>query len=132
MNKFYRYGVPHSTELYHHGVKGMKWGVTKNVATGVSNAASSSSGIINSVSNISKTASSKKYDNSLSQMSDQELNKRLNRLNMEKNYKTLLSEKRTSRGATYAKEALSIVGNVAAITASVATTAIAVKKLMNK
>ena len=65
MNSFYRYGVPHSTELYHHGVKGMKWGVTKNVATGVSNAANSSSGIINSVSNISKAASSKKYDNTI-------------------------------------------------------------------
>lgn len=84
-------------ELYHHGVKGMKWGVRKDRKT---------SG--------SKRKRSKKED--ISKLSDEELKKRTGRMelenrymNAEANYKKL-SNKRLHKGRTILLSILATAG----------------------
>ena len=119
--------------LKHHGVKGMKWGVRKEtLVTGARIAKSASEGF-KSASNIAGTVNnnktpSKKVRNDLSQMSDDELRRRINRLNMEQQYSNL-NPSRTSRGASFAKSTLEVAGSVAAIAGSALSIALAIKQL---
>lgn len=89
--------VNHSEEdqnaLSHYGVLGMKWGVRKGSSK------SSSKG----------TAKKKKP---LKAMTDEELHKKVNRLNLEKRYKDL-SPKQKSTGAAYVKKTLAKLGDQA-------------------
>lgn len=104
-------------ELYHHGVKGMKWGVRKKVAKEVSEASRGLSGIANTASQTSKMSKAKRRE--VSAMSDQELRERINRLNMEQQYANL-SPSRISVGASHAKSALEVIGSIATTAAAVA------------
>ena len=134
-------------ELYHYGVRGMKWGVRRSsdqVRTDTLNRQtkklSKASDIGRHTSNAFNTASdlagraarsgkpSKKVRNELSKMSDQELRNRINRMQMEQQYSSLNPSK-VSRGASYAAGALAVIGSLAAIGGSIASIAIATKQL---
>lgn len=74
--------------LAHYGVKGMKWGVRKAASSGTAGRA--------------KTTSSKPAVKSLS---DDELRRRINRIEMERKYNTLTAKQTTSGiGKTLAQE----------------------------
>lgn len=132
--------MTNTNELYHYGVKGMKWGKTKakevkqlglvsDFGRHTSNAYGEASRLADRVARSGKP--SKKVKNELSKMSDQELRNRLNRIQMEQQYASL-NPSRMSRGASRVSSALATIGSLAAIGGSVASMAIAVKQLMNK
>lgn len=89
-----------TNELYHHGVKGMKWGVRKKHKQSVK------------VHRDYYNAHSKK---SIHEMSDQELRSRINRLQMEQNY-TRISNQNVNKGKLYFDKAMKTATTVAAIT----------------
>lgn len=167
--------------LYHHGIKGMKWGVRRyqnqdgsltdvgkrrldsisdnnkrvkfdensgrmesgrsnlgkarsaiheevsNDYRNTSQAARSASDAANRMSKISRDSASRKQqkemDNmDLSTMSDNELRQRINRMNLERQYKQMSTDD-VARGRQRASEILATAGDVAAIGASAATIA---------
>lgn len=92
-----------------------------------------SSNAIKSVSNIrDRTKSNKRIKEmnkiDLSQMSDAELREAVNRLNMEKSYKSLSTENITT-GSDYLSSVLAITGDVLAIGGSIATIALAIHQI---
>ena len=134
-----------NNELYHFGVRGMKWGVRKAQPTGggshssgdstpkasgggsssggskkvanatVTRSKQSSGGTPKSSSKPSPGAKIKNYNNSrkqknqpedLSGLSDKELRQRINRLQMEKQYRQLTAQPETFSGKKMAKEIL--------------------------
>lgn len=155
-------------ELYHHGIKGQKWGVrryqnadgtltslgqrrygnlsgsdrdkainlavtkdyasSKMAAKGGSEIAGHARNVSSSVRSMRKQRSSDRMD--LSNMTDRELQTRINRMNMERNYKSLMSEN-VGKGHAYAENILSIAGSVLATTASALSIAIAIRQLKN-
>ena len=101
----------------------------KNVGIGLQQ----SSNAIKSVSNIrDRTKSNKRIKEmnkiDLSQMSDAELREAVNRLNMEKSYKSLSTEHITT-GRDYLSSVLAITGDVLAIGGSIATIALAIHQI---
>jgi len=70
-----------NNELYHHGVKGMKWGVRRTPAQ---------------LGRASKKSSSNTNRDAVKKMSDTELRQKLNRLNMEKQYLDLTAPKKSA------------------------------------
>ena len=87
--------------------------------------------IVDASSNIVKTVGdakrSGKPKEDLSKLSDDELRKRINRLDMERRYNDLTSNE-VSKGEAYATKALSITGDVLAIGLSAATLIAMLKK----
>lgn len=79
----------------HYGIKGMKWGVRRDNPSGKTPPKSAG------------------RDKSLSSISDKELQARINRLNMEKNYKKLIEESSQSEKSALEKGGR-IVGKVVA------------------
>lgn len=144
-----------NNELYHYGVPGMKWGVrrnpselsavkeatrkkrkadilekggqARNIANSTAELTRSTSSIIDSALRIRNAKRNAKSP--ARKMSDQELQKAINRMNMERTYNSLVNERRTSRGATYAKEALGILGSAAALTGAALGIATSIKTL---
>ena len=123
-----------SNSLYHHGIKGMKWGVrrtpeqlerARGYAGEGKKIVDSGKNINQSIANIRTTKNSSK---DLSKMSDQELRDRVNRMNLERQYSSLAAEDKL-RGQAYVRDTLDVAGNVLAITSSALTIAIAIKKL---
>lgn len=111
----YNYG---SDELYHWGIKGQKWGVRRyQNRDGTLTAAGKirySDG--NSESrNVSPDYVRAHTSKSISEMSDQELRDRINRLNMETNYKRLTSS------PSNLKKAMTTAASVAAAMGTVAS-----------
>lgn len=101
--------------LYHHGVKGMKWGVRRTPAQlGHKTTSSKKKKIVREVKvhEDHKKAHSKK---SIKEMSDQELRERLNRLQMEQNYRKL-DTNTVKKGRSYINSALKTAKTVAEIT----------------
>lgn len=88
--------MSHDDELYHYGVKGMKWGVrrtaeqlghiVKKGASAIAKKASESR-----EKSRQKRAYAKERSKPISEMTDDELRKRLNRLDMEKRYRDYIS-----------------------------------------
>ena len=64
----------------------------------------------------------------MSNMSDQDLRERVNRLNMEEQYSKLTS-KEMSKGQRYVKNTLEVVGPSLAITSSALAIALAIKQM---
>lgn len=93
----------------------------------------SASNVTKSISNIrDRTKSNKRIKEmnkiDLSQMSDAELREAVNRLNMEKSYKSLSTEHITT-GSDYLSSVLAITGDVLAIGGSIATIALAIHQI---
>jgi len=98
----------------------------RNVNLGLnaaSNAARSASNIVGRSKNHAKEKAAAKID--LSKMSDADLQKAINRLNMEKQYKNLSTES-VGKGREYAADILATAGDVIVIGASVASIAVAI------
>lgn len=76
--------------------------------------------------NKSKTIKTKSYED----LSDDELRKKINRLNMEKNYGELTGDtKKVRSGADWTREILQTTGAVVAIGASIAGTIVAINQI---
>ena len=104
-------------EIWHHGIKGMKWGVRRTPEqlgrrTG-SKSAKKDDDSHEDYKNAHDTKSVKK-------MSDAELRVRLNRLNMEKQY-SQMNPTRVERGRKILNSTLKVAGVVAAASSTVIT-----------
>lgn len=108
--------IQNQSELYHHGVRGMKWGVRRY---------QNSSGRLTSLGKKRKQPDAK-YDPDYAKahtkkdvrtMSDKELRDRLNRLNMEEQYK----QKTTNIGKNYMNKMIKAGTTVATVTTTALT-----------
>ena len=142
----WEYNYYADNELYHHGIKGMKWGVRRTPAqlghdTGgvdlqkAKKKVEAANTIVNESQNINRKVSGRKQRKIQKQqvqnakaMTDQELRERVNRLNMEQQYARLSAEQ-MSAGKVNVDRVLSEVGTVVALTNSVLAIALAVQKL---
>ena len=102
-----------NTYLAHYGTPGMRWGHRKAIFTNASSGSDSARRLTSSIEKIAK----KKKD--LSKLSDDELKKRVLRLNLEQQYRNLSSVDK-SRGAEKVRDILDVVGAVAGLGASAA------------
>ena len=109
-----------NNELQHYGIPGMKWGVRKDVYENTSRAASNASNALRTAS------SSTKKNKKASELSDEELKKVVARMELEQKYSNL-NPSSVSKGSARAADILSIVGGIAAVGASVAQIAVAIK-----
>ena len=98
----------HNDELYHHGIKGMKWGVRRTPAQ-----------LGHKPSKL--TTSQRKSE--MKKMSDKELRNRINRIQMEKQYMQLTAPE-VSAGKKFVKDVL--------VNAAKQTATSYVSKYMNK
>ena len=158
MSTYYVAGLPYSDELYHFGIKGQKWGIRryqnpdgtltkegkaryrvnsideyrkrqldsgKSISETVGNITSKTSDIIRRKRN--KEAI--KVDDSVKSMSDEELRKKINRIQMERQYSMLTSSDRTT-GKDKALEILETTGSIVGIVGGTLGIAATIKNLM--
>lgn len=138
-------------ELYHHGVKGMKWGIRryqnedgsltpagkkrysesltpKNIKN-VKTISDSTSNILSSVQKVN-SMNKKAYDIDLSSVSDKELRDQINRMIAEKQYKSLMGDAENINRGKETVDAVLEYGKVAlGITSSALSIALAIKQL---
>lgn len=102
-------------ELYHHGVKGQKWGVRR-----FEDAARESEKIASKAQIFTQeTRGSKAIRKNYSNISNEELQKRITRLNLERSYGDLTGDtKYVQTGKEKAREWLQTIGALLGITAS--------------
>ena len=131
----------YTDELYHHGIKGMKWGVRKDRSSGsvnlqrVKKKTEAAGTVVNESQNIRRNVSKGKVRKAQKQeisnakaMSDAELRTAVNRLNMEQQYARLTTEQ-MNIGRTNVDYVLSTVGAAIAVTNSALAIALAIQKL---
>ena len=110
-------------ELYHYGILGMKWGVRRF---------QNKDGSLTSLGKSRKKSKSadvpthEDYSNahnkkSVKSMSDAELRARLNRLQMEKNYQTLIGDDNVSKGKKIVNGLLKAATTTAAVSGTLLT-----------
>ncbi len=131
-------------QLYHHGILGQKWGVRRyqNEDGTLTNAGmrryqtmsgslNIGSKIIDNASKIGKGQKTKTIKKDYSNISDEELKKRVNRLNLEENYGRLSGEtKQVRSGAEWTREILQTAGIVTGVAGSAASLYLLIKKGM--
>lgn len=123
-------------ELYHHGVKGMRWGqhifgknpdIKRTVAINAKNGIDT---INRTISSISFNKKKKKRMN-LSNMSDAELRSKINRELLERQYDSVFNPETEAKGSKYVKNVLSVAGGVLGVTGSALGIAVAIQTLKN-
>lgn len=99
----------YSTELYHHGIKGMKWGVRRyqNADGSLTDAGKRRARRKESRAINKQRKQDLKYINTLS---DSELNAKINRLEREKRYTSLSTKKRNNSSSATSKAIKTAVG----------------------
>lgn len=147
-----------SNELQHHGIKGQKWGVrrfqnadgsltaegkkrysvsdyqqaidkTKTAGKIVNEAKT----LNNAVKRVNDPAAERRIRKSAAEMSDIELQKRVQRLNMEDNYtRMMLHRENLQRGRTFVDKALDVSAIAVQGTVASLTIALLVKQLTGK
>ena len=116
-------------ELHHHGIKGMRWGVRRYQNPDGSRTAL---GKKRESSRNDKEKKARKADvKNRRTMSDADLKKRVERMKLEKEYKTLVDED-TAPGKKYVFEILSAVGKKTLTIAAAGALAYGVKAAMTK
>lgn len=102
-------------ELWHHGIKGQKWGV-RHTPEQLGHGGGKSAKKEKAHEDYKKAHDSK----SVKTMSDAELRSRLNRLNMEKQY-SQMNPTRVERGQKILSTTLKVAGTVAAASSTAVT-----------
>ena len=116
----------HSDDLAHVGVLGMKWGHHKAInATTLGAAARTGQSVSQLGQTINKTSYSKKSLKEAKNMSDDDLKKLTNRLNLENNY---MNAKNVQSGKDRVDNILSVVGGTLAVASSAAILYDTIKK----
>ena len=116
-----------SDYLAHYGTLGMRWGRRKGSTSSGSksskpNKQERAEEKAEARANKKEAKASKKKTDPVKNMSDEELKSKINRLEMEKKYKKLENEtKTTTNGSRVAKDTLAAMGTVAAATTAVVT-----------
>ena len=102
-------------ELMHYGVKGMHWGVINDIEkpTGV---------LLDNLFNLKESKATAQRKKAVASMTEDELRKRVTRLNLEKQYSTLTQGSITA-GRDRLNRILSLVGSTAALGLSALTIA---------
>lgn len=100
-------------EIWHHGVKGMKWGV-RHTPEQLGHRTKSKQAKTDDTHEDYKKAHDSK---SVKKMSDAELRARLNRLNMEQQY-SKLNPTRVARGRQILSTSIKVAGTVAAVSST--------------
>lgn len=136
MNSYYKAEFPYSEELYHHGIKGQKWGIrrfqnsdgtlttlgkihygsqkyARIAGSAISKGAKRvAKGTANVVSKGAKRASLNFKSRHKWLMTDEELKEYTNRLTLEANYKKALADsKKKENGRKFISDNLSKIGN---------------------
>ena len=112
----------YSDELYHHGVKGMKWGVRKEV---VSTIGKTSRKTADKFGNSYKLRTSSKALAKAKTMSDEELKKVASRLELENRY---VNARTAQAGKSKINSLLSTIGTMSAAAVGVMTVYEKIKK----
>jgi len=124
--------MDNSDELYHHGIKGMKWGVRRyqNKDGSLTPQGKARARNANKRQARKEIANSRKVaSKNRSLMSDAELDRRIKRLEKEKRLREL-TESEVSPGKFYAKKAMDRYGNQVLAAAVGGATAVAVKQVV--
>ena len=142
----WNYNYYDDNEIYHHGIKGMKWGVRRTPAqlghdTGkidlqkTKKKVDAANTIVNETRNINNNVSKKQAKKVQKQkmaevksMSDKELRERVNRLNMEQQYMRMSAEQ-MNVGRANVNSVLNNVGTVVNVASSALAIAVAIQKL---
>lgn len=129
-----------TNELYHHGIKGMKWGVrkkhySKEELTNAKKVVDSTKQMNESIrlanqNSLNRAAKRNKENRmDLSSMTDQELRQQINRELLERQYNDVFNQKKVSRGREFATNMLETTGSALAVTSSALGIALAIKEL---
>ena len=144
-----------SNDLRHHGIKGQKWGVRRyqkadgtltplgklrygdaNDYEELGKQVSKADGFIKTAKKYQEEKEHKEYEEKiktdLSKMSDAELQKVVNRLNLEQRYTQVMRSKEKERGESAAIKWLNVAGTVTTVAGSAISIAVAMKQLTSK
>lgn len=132
------YTIEKNDELYHYGVKGMKWGVRRTAAQLGRAIKKAGSSLKRSISESNKRANERKRERELKEMkgkpkkmSSDELKGRIERLKMEKEYRSLMNETR-NRGRKTVGDVISDIGKNTAKNLGTQVGVYTIGKLINK
>lgn len=113
-------------ELKHHGIKGMKWGVRRTEEE-----LARARGHLNNTKSLSRSTTKLRRTAEMedpSKMTDEELRQKVNRMNLEKQYRDL-STSQVKKGEAITMAALDVAGDILALTGSAVAIAVSISAL---